>query len=170
MITSLCLTTLFGILFLYSAGSKALRAKDIAWQFPGRRRLGRKGSVLVVWLLVGVEGVTGASLLWGFQEPWVRLAPLGLLGIFTVYVIGVLRSGRTTSCLCFGADSEVISNVTLWRNGLLILLYVPTLLLPVPTESLDVFVRGLARGYGAIAMFLLLGLYSQIAQWRRIAQ
>src|SRR5579863_7617181 len=154
MIISLWLSTFFGILFVYSAASKARSAGDVAWQFPGRRWLGEWGSLWTVWLLVVVEGATGASLLWGFKDLWLRLVPMGLLGIFTVYVIWALRSGRATSCLCFGADSEKITSLMIWRNVLLIVLYLTTLLLPVPAESLDPVVRGLARGYGAITVVL----------------
>lgn len=57
------------------------------------------------------------------SPPWGGALAFATLVGFTVYLAGLVRSGRPVSCRCFGeASNEPVSGKMLWRNGFLLVL------------------------------------------------
>jgi hypothetical protein len=69
------------------------------------------------------EVALGALIVSGFAAPWPTVVALGLLGVYTVWIVGLLVRGRHPPCTCFGAWSA--APLSWWhvaRNGALMLL------------------------------------------------
>lgn len=68
-----------------------------------------------------VEIVLGAVLTSQLVRPLAGWLAVGLLGAFTLLVVGQLARGRRPVCMCFGAlSSRPIGPLTVVRNGALI--------------------------------------------------
>ena len=76
---------------------------------------------LAPWLAVtlpATEIVVGAALLVG-PAPWRRaaaLAAIGLLVMFTVAIVHVVRAGINVDCGCFGGNSGPVTTMTAIRD------------------------------------------------------
>jgi hypothetical protein len=69
------------------------------------------------------EVALGAVIVSGFAMPWPTVVALGLLGVYTAWIIGLLVRGRHPPCACFGSWSA--APLSWWhvaRNGALMLL------------------------------------------------
>jgi hypothetical protein len=71
------------------------------------------------------EVALGALIVSGFAAPWPAVAALGVLGVYTLWIAGLLVRGRHPPCACFGALSGApLSWRHVARNGALALLAV----------------------------------------------
>jgi hypothetical protein len=109
---------------LLAAGGTKIRA--------GRRWLDQARSLdvmpAVAVALPWFEVALGAVIVSGFAMPWPTVVALGLLGVYTAWIIGLLVRGRHPPCTCFGSWSA--APLSWWhvaRNGGLILLGVVAL-------------------------------------------
>ena len=81
--------------------------------------VGRSVAMVVPW----VEIVIGVLLVLQLFEPWVALAAVGLLVIFTVVIVRRLLDGSRPPCACFGSRStRPLGTYHLVRNGVLLAL------------------------------------------------
>lgn len=70
-------------------------------------------------VLPAVELGVAATLV--LAPSWGGVIAFALLAAFTAVLVGVVRSGRTVSCRCFGGlSTKPISRWTLGRNGVLL--------------------------------------------------
>jgi methylamine utilization protein MauE len=105
----------------------ALLAAAIAKIGAGARWLDQATS-LGVWRPIAVglpwfELVTGAAVVAGVAEPWPVAIAVGLLAIFTAWIVVHLVRGEHPPCACFGSLS--VAPLSWWhvaRNGALIVL------------------------------------------------
>ena len=116
MIAALC-RIVVGVVFLASG---ALKLRQASW--PGTARaFGAPG--FVIPLLPRVELVLGAMLAAQIGGPWVPLAALVLLLVFTGAIAAQLARGRQVPCACFGElSAKPVSGMTIARNGALCVL------------------------------------------------
>jgi hypothetical protein len=86
---------------------------------PERRAVQVPSAELATAVLMIVAPVGGA------------IVALGLLAVFTLLLVRLLRAGVTAPCRCFGSvRTRPVSSIDLVRNGLLAMLAVVTLVVP----------------------------------------
>lgn len=104
--------------FVIAAGAKlrspaatATELAELRLRFP----------TALAWLLPAIEIVVAAMLI--LAPAWGGIVAFALLAAFTAVLVGVVRSGRSVSCRCFGGlSTKPISKLTLVRNGALLAL------------------------------------------------
>ena len=85
----------------------------------GFDRLGLPQPAALAWAVPAVE-VAVAALLVVFPG-WGGVVAFALLAGFTVYLVGLVRSGRQVSCGCFGSSGHrAVSVLDVARNALLL--------------------------------------------------
>lgn len=85
----------------------------------GFERLGLPRPVAWSWAVPIVELAVALTLV--TFPGWGGVVAFALLSGFTVYLAGLVRSGRAVPCACFGsAGDRAVSSVDLVRNGLLL--------------------------------------------------
>lgn len=112
------LAVLLAVVFAWAAGAKLAARPDTAAGFAS---LGLPAPEAMVWVMIGLEIAIAALLV--IVPGWGSLLAFAVLAGFTVFLVGLVRSGRPVSCRCFGgASTEPVSGKTLIRNGLLLAL------------------------------------------------
>jgi len=100
-------------------------------------------SAVLTRLLIGVEASLGFLLAIQFRLRTIRWSAIGLIGLFSVFLLYRMSLGDTENCMCFGMLIEMSPAESLLKNaGLLFLL---VLLKPVSTFQM--------RHVGEIALF-----------------
>lgn len=118
MSVGLLVAVLLALVFLVAAGSKLTALEETARGFS---ELGVPVPTVSVWLVIILE--VGIALTLVAAPSWGSLAAFATLAGFTVFLAGLVRSGRPVACRCFGgATTEPVSNTTLARNVVLLLL------------------------------------------------
>jgi uncharacterized membrane protein YphA (DoxX/SURF4 family) len=109
---------LLGVAVLVAGGTKIAAMRR--WRDEARG-LGvpQQLAVALPWIEVAI----GALIVSGFAAPWPTVAALGVLGAYTLWIVGLLVRGRHPPCACFGALSAApLSWRHVARNGVLIVL------------------------------------------------
>ena len=118
MSIALVLAIVLALVFVIAAGSKLTSLEETATGFD---ELGVPIPSVSVWLVIFLEAAIAVSLV--VAPSWGSLAAFATLAGFTVFLAGLVRSGRPVACRCFGGSTtEAISNTTLVRNGVLLVL------------------------------------------------
>lgn len=149
---------LFAVLFLYAGVLKALTLRRFRHQLGA---FGVKPAALAAAgavALPAVELSLAAACLLRWRPDRVLPALLAFLGLLTLFVVRLLRSGQAVSCFCFGEDEGPVSSATLARNGALILLAgLGWALIPSGGVPADwTYPRLLGAGYAFCAVLLFL--------------
>ncbi|WP_306357213.1 MULTISPECIES: peroxiredoxin [unclassified Nocardia] len=124
--------------------------------------IGLRWVSLAAWALPVVEAVIAVAALPPRSAVGAAVAAGGLLVVFTVAVVRLLRAGQHPACSCFGAASSVpIGRATVVRNGVLIalavLVAVGALAVPEVPGSLPAdHAVGMAVVAVLLALFLLI--------------
>jgi thiol-disulfide isomerase/thioredoxin len=143
-------------MFLVAAAGKLLDlqgSRDTVVAFGLPQRLGAIGGTALPF----AEIATAAALLPTASARWGAVAAVVLLATFNLGVAFALSQGRTPDCNCFGVvSSEQISNRTLLRNGVLILMAAAAVW-QAPGSSLSSWTSdaGAANLIAALAVVLL---------------
>lgn len=104
------------LVFILAAGAKARSPRATASELAELRL---RFPQVLAWVLPAVEIGVATTLL--LAPSWGGVIAFALLAAFSVVLVGVVRSGRTVSCRCFGGlSTRPISRWTLGRNGLLL--------------------------------------------------
>ncbi len=104
------------LVMLYAAQSKLRTHQTTAHSF---RQLGLPQPSLVAWLVPLAEILIAAALI--LLPGWGGVAAFVMLVGFTTFLIGILRSGATVSCGCFGSSNdEPVSLSDIGRNLILL--------------------------------------------------
>ena len=95
------------------------KARDLAGTAEELAALRIRQPNLVARALIPIELAVAVALL--VAPAWGAVAAFAVLAAFTAVLVGVVRSGRSASCRCFGAMStEPISWRTVARNLVLL--------------------------------------------------
>ncbi len=112
MSIALALAIVLAIVFAVAAGSKLLSIDDTVSGFAD---LGIPSPRIAIWLVIALELAIAVALV--ATPSWGSIAAFATLVGFTVFLAGLVRSGRPVSCRCFGgATTEPVSSKTLARN------------------------------------------------------
>jgi len=119
------------------------------------QRFNRVGTLLVVSGELSVVGLLvfgGTSLILGF------ILALAILTIFTFAMRSVIQRKLSVACNCFGPSKDLVSQATLWRNGVFIACAAIGLLLSVnvPQGSLGVAEIILLGGVASVCVLILI--------------
>ncbi len=79
-------------------------------------------SFLLARLCIAVELVLGLFLLAGWYPRWLRLATLGVLIAFSIFLCYAALIGRSDSCQCFGQWMHMDPLLSLLKNAVIIVL------------------------------------------------
>jgi uncharacterized membrane protein YphA (DoxX/SURF4 family) len=150
-----------GVLFLYAGLVKLTSLPEFVHSlllipyFPYRAR-----HVVGVGVPL-LEIVGGAFVVMGDMRA--KLLMVGLLAVFCLVAIVVIRRGQKVTCHCFGAEGEHLSAATLVRNAVLASVLVATSLLHVDSPSI------LTALYGTIVCALFLCITRTLRNQRDLA-
>ncbi len=112
------LALVLALVFAAAAGAKLVSLDETT---KGFAELGIPIPNLSVWLVITLEAAIAVALV--VVPAWGSLAAFATLAGFTVFLAGLIRSGRPAVCRCFGgATTETVSTATLIRNGALLVL------------------------------------------------
>ena len=111
-----------GALFLLSALLKLLAADSFELYLFSFGFLSFDGCSWAARLLIAAEGVLGAALATGCHYRRVRWVTAGVLVLFSLWLAGLLLTGHTGNCHCFGELVSLDAGASLLKNGLLALL------------------------------------------------
>lgn len=90
-----------GLMFLASGGYKL--ADGPSWpRQAADMGVSRPVAAVVPWF----ELVLGALLVSGLLSPWIELAAVGALIVFTIVIVRRLLDGSRPPCACFGSRSK----------------------------------------------------------------
>ena len=112
------LAGVLAIVFGWAAGAKLGSSEETV---DGFAALGLPFPPLFMKLVVAAEILTALILL--MAPRWGAILAFALLAGFTVYLAGLVRSGKPVACRCFGAaSSEMVSARSLLRNGVFLVM------------------------------------------------
>lgn len=112
---------LFVGLFIYTAASKIMTYDNFSGVLH-RSVLIESYSSTIAWLVPTIEIIISALLIIPFTKKIGLIASLGLMILFTVYLIYMVNSGSKLSCTCGGFISTLSWREHIWFNiGLIIL-------------------------------------------------
>jgi hypothetical protein len=100
---------LFFALFLYTAVSKAIDIERFKWAL-GKSPLFKNFKAWMPYPVIGIELIVAVLLLWPKARLTALYASMGLMGLFTAYVIFVLQFSRVSHhlpCSCGGVISQM---------------------------------------------------------------
>lgn len=104
------------VVFVVAAGAKTRSPRATAEELAELRL---RFPTALARLLPAVELVVAVALI--ASPPWGGVLAFAVLAAFTAVLAGVVRSGRSVSCRCFGGlSTKPISRWSLARNGLLL--------------------------------------------------
>lgn len=110
------LALILAAVFVVAAGAKLRSPRATAAELAELRL---RFPAVLAWLLPAVELGVAATLV--AAPAWGGIVAFALLAAFTAVLVGVVRSGRSVSCRCFGGlSTKPISRTTLARNGALL--------------------------------------------------
>ncbi len=142
-----------GIVFLFSALLKAIDTATFA------NLMSRYGAIWFGFgapLIILVELILGILLVFDIRPHLASLATtIFLLAISAVFLYGVIIQG-ITDCGCFGPLTWLNSNpwLTFLRNGLLLIILVPSLIKPQSGTRLTILVTAFMAVITTIVMFM----------------
>lgn len=156
-VISVFLTWFFAVLFIFSGALKLRQLKRFQYQIEAFNVVPYK------FAMIGAIAVPSVELLLGV---WLAISPnivsalisVGLLSVFTVFIILALLSNRRSACFCFGESDGQISKFTLIRNGLLLVLAAGSALLP-NTSPRSVFVMPCAVLLAGSAVMVFIAFF-----------
>lgn len=123
--------------------------------------IGRRGARLAAGAILAGEGAAGLLMLVGGEASRIGLVmALALFVSLTAVVVGVLATGGTVRCNCFGAGEQRLSGFDLARNLVFIAAAVVGLLGPSDAGAPDAGTfSGVVTIVAVAAMLLLLSLH-----------
>jgi uncharacterized membrane protein YphA (DoxX/SURF4 family) len=113
---------LFLFLFVYTAYSKFTEHERFAQVLTVSPHIGATFAQLISWFIPIIETVIAIILIAPTLRKIAMTATLGLMTIFTIYLIFMVASGSKLPCSCGGVISEMNWKQHIWFNISLIIL------------------------------------------------
>lgn len=131
-----------GGVFIYASLDKLAHPQAFAEAISNYRIVPYSLLHLSAHLLPVVEAVIGTALILGIRQRGAALLSGVLTLVFMVAITSALLRNLDISCGCFNTDGgHSVGLDLLWRDGVLLLLCLPPLLLRDPGFGLDKFFR-----------------------------
>ncbi|WP_316819264.1 MauE/DoxX family redox-associated membrane protein [Pedobacter nyackensis] len=106
---------LFIALFIYTAASKIMTYREFETVLHRSVLIGNYSSI-IAWLIPTVEIIISTLLLIPLTKRIGLIASLGLMTVFTLYLIYMINSGSKLSCTCGGFVSSLSWKAHIWFN------------------------------------------------------
>ena len=112
---------LFVLLFVYTAASKFMTYDKFSGVLHRSVLIGAYSST-IAWFVPAIEIVISILLIAPSTKKIGLIASLGLMTVFTIYLIYMINSGSKLSCSCGGIVSALSWRQHIWFNILFIIL------------------------------------------------
>lgn len=112
---------LFIALFIYTAGSKFITFENFVFVL-GKSVLIGQYNHLIAWLVPTIEIIISIFLIIPKTRNSGLIASLGLMTLFTTYLIYMINSGSELGCSCGGIVSALSWKQHIWFNIIFIIL------------------------------------------------
>ncbi len=120
-IINFAISTILGLLMLYSGSSKLLDFHNFTEQIDKSPFLYNRFEILPV-LLITIETVLGVLLLTRYKRKLVLYFHLYLMSSFTVYIYLMMQKASYLPCACMGIFESLSWQEHLWVNIILVVL------------------------------------------------
>lgn len=122
IVVSTIIMCLVGVSFILSAYTKLTGVDEFELYIFSHRILGFNLSTIAARLTISLEFSLGILLIIGFYHKGIRIFTLGILVIFSSFLVWKLLTGSDENCHCFGPAIDLRPGESLLKNAVLIVL------------------------------------------------
>ena len=120
--TSIILSALIGITFLFSAYSKLFPIEPFEYILVGTTFINWKASVIVARLIIGIEFILGCLFLFSLINKRILLIAAIILGVFSFHLLfQIIIKGNGSDCGCFGTWLSMTPLQAIIKNAIMLL-------------------------------------------------
>ena len=120
--TSIILSALIGITFLFSAYSKLFPIEPFEYILVGTTFINWKASVIVARLIIGIEFILGCLFLFSLINKRILLIAAIILGVFSFHLLfQIIVKGNGSDCGCFGTWLSMTPLQAIIKNAIMLL-------------------------------------------------
>ncbi len=122
IVVSTIIMCLVGVSFILSAFTKLTGVDEFELYIYNHKILGFDLSSIAARLIISLEFAIGILLIIGFYHNGIRFIALGVLILFSLFLVWKLLTGSAENCHCFGSAIDLKPYESLLKNAVLIVL------------------------------------------------